>query len=239
MPDWTVLDRGPEKTVLKAVIYAKLVFMSQEKFWNDNANNWAQVIEANLIASRAVTNAAIVNEILILKPQTVLDIGCGEGWLTHTLTEQKINCTGIDGSQNLITIAQQKRSGSFYCVNYTQIAEGKWKPSHLVDVVVFNFSLLEENLTDLFKQTSEFLTPQGHLLIQTLHPKNLTEYRDGWNEEDFKTMMIPFNGKMPWYGRTLESWQSLFNECNLHLGKTTEPDLNGKPSSVIFVLKKS
>lgn len=212
--------------------------MSQKKFWNDNANNWAQVIEANLIASRAVTNAAIVHEILNLKPQTVLDIGCGEGWLTQALIEQNVDCIGIDGSQNLITIAQQKRPGSFYCVNYTQIAEGKWQPSHPVDIAVFNFSLLEENLTDLLKKTSAFLTPHGHLLIQTLHPKNLAEYRDGWNEEDFKTMSIPFTGKMPWYGRTLESWKSLFTECKLDLVKTTEPDLNGKPSSAIFVLKK-
>lgn len=212
--------------------------MSQEKFWNDNANNWAQVIEANLIASRAVTNAAIINEVLSLKPKSALDIGCGEGWLTQALIEKQIQCTGLDGSQNLISIAQQKRPGSFYCVNYTQIAEGKWKPSQPVDAAVFNFSLLEEKLTDLLKQTSEFLTPQGHILIQTLNPKNLVEYRDGWNEEDFKTMTIPFNGKMPWYGRTLESWQSLFNECKLDLVKTTEPDLNGKPSSVIFVLKK-
>ncbi|WP_409478294.1 class I SAM-dependent methyltransferase [Pseudobdellovibrio sp. HCB154] len=212
--------------------------MSQEKFWNDNANNWAQVIEANLIASRAVTNAAIVNEIVNLKPQTALDIGCGEGWLTQVLTEKNINCIGIDGSQNLITIARQKRSGSFSCVNYTQIAERKWQPPHPIDIAVFNFSLLEENLTDLLKKTTEFLTPQGHLLIQTLHPKNLVEYRDGWNEEDFKTMSIPFNGKMPWYGRTLESWKLLFTECSLNLVKTTEPDLNGKPSSVIFVLKK-
>ncbi|MCM2352211.1 MAG: hypothetical protein NDI63_01250 [Pseudobdellovibrio sp.] len=50
-------------------------------------------------------------------------------------------------------------------------------------------------------------------------------------------MTIPFNGKMPWYGRTLESWQLLFNDCKFDLIKTTEPDLNGKPSSVIFVLK--
>lgn len=208
--------------------------MNQKKFWNDNALNWAQVIEKNLIASRTVTNQAIINEIISLNPETVLDMGCGEGWLEQPLMTKNIQYTGVDVSQNLITIAQQKGTGTYSCASYEQIAKGQWNPNQKFDAIVFNFSLLDEHLTVLLKQTSTFLKSNGRIVIQTLNPKNLSIYKDGWNEEDFKTMTIQFSGKMPWYGRTLESWNTLFEDSGLKIEETVEPVQNGKPVSIIF-----
>ena len=163
-------------------------------------------------------------------------MGCGEGWLEQPLMDKNIQYTGVDVSQNLITIAQQKGTGQYFCASYEQIANGDWNPQQKFDVIVFNFSLLDETLTELLKQTSTFLNLNGHILIQTLNPKNLSVYIDGWNEEDFKSMTIPFSGKMPWYGRTLESWNTLFKDSGLKIEKAIEPDLDGKPASIIFRL---
>ncbi|AZZ35845.1 hypothetical protein CIK05_03190 [Bdellovibrio sp. qaytius] len=210
--------------------------MDYEDFWNQNANNWATVINENLIPSRSVTNLAIVSEILSQKPKSVLDIGCGEGWLLAPMTQANIKYMGIDGSFKLIEIANQK-AHFFIHVNYKEIING-WQPSEKPDVVVFNFALLDENIMPLLKSVSNFIDNNGAILIQTLHPHNLPNYENGWNEEDFKTMTIPFQGKMPWYGRTKESWISLFELCNLKVNQVVEPSIEGKPASIIFNLTK-
>lgn len=210
--------------------------MDQKRFWNDNAANWNQVLEQNLIASRGVTSRAIVQEILNLKPEIILDLGCGEGWLQQSLADKNIRYSGVDVSQNLISIAKRKSAGSFYCAGFEEIATGKWKPDQKFDLAVFNFSLLDQNIADLLKRTAGFLNPQGYILIQTLNPKNLLQDQDGWNEEDFKTMTIPFSGTMPWYGRRLDSWHALFKDCGLSLVGTVEPFMDGKAVSIIFKL---
>ncbi|MEM6754398.1 MAG: class I SAM-dependent methyltransferase, partial [Cyanobacteria bacterium P01_C01_bin.38] len=55
--------------------------------WNNNASAWINTIENDQIESRKlVTNKAIVDAIVSYSPATILDIGCGEGWLTRELT---------------------------------------------------------------------------------------------------------------------------------------------------------
>lgn len=52
--------------------------------WRANAENWIQTIDHQEIESRnIVTNQAIVDTLLSLHPHRVLDVGCGEGWLTR------------------------------------------------------------------------------------------------------------------------------------------------------------
>lgn len=209
-----------------------------ENFWNLNAKTWSQVIDQKLIASRQVTNQAIVDAILRLKPKSFLDIGCGEGWLCEEIAKHGIECAGIDGSAELIKIAQQKFPKlSFQTVSYQQIENG-WKPLRQLDAVVFNFSLMDECLEDLFIQLKSFVSQNGSLIIQTLHPSSLPDGKEGWQSEDFKSMTLPFQGAMPWYGRNLQSWTQLFVKSGWHLDQFIEPAQNGKPLSALFHLKK-
>ncbi len=209
--------------------------ISQEKFWNQNAENWTTVMKENLIGSRAVTNIAVVNEILRKKPKFVLDLGCGEGWLSDPIVEAKIRYLGIDGSAKLVEIASHRQT-HFEHVSYAKVIAG-WRPPLAPDMAVFNFSLLEEDIKPLLQSVASLLKFDGFILIQTLHPLNLPVYQNGWNEEDFKSMTVPFEGKMPWYGRTKESWLSLFTDCGLEIDEMIEPAMNEKPVSIIFILK--
>ena len=55
--------------------------------WHLNAKAWIKTIAGNTIESRKlVTNQAIVNEVVALNPVTVIDLGCGEGWLIQCIT---------------------------------------------------------------------------------------------------------------------------------------------------------
>ena len=66
--------------------------------WNQNASAWINTIENDEIESRKlVTNKAIIDAVISYSPSTILDIGCGEGWLTRELTIKGIEAWGVDG----------------------------------------------------------------------------------------------------------------------------------------------
>lgn len=209
-----------------------------KNFWDINAKNWAKAIELKTIASRLVTNKALVDVITQKKISSVFDTGCGEGWLAAALKPLGLEYFGIDGSAELVQIAQSQHGAEFAHVTYDDILHAKWKPSKLFDAVCFNFALFDETISSLLKNVSSFIKPDGFIIIQTLHPLLLSPYQDGWRVENFEAMKIPFQGTMNWYGRTLESWTKEFNQAQLVIESIHEP-MNGEtPASILFTLKR-
>jgi 2-polyprenyl-3-methyl-5-hydroxy-6-metoxy-1,4-benzoquinol methylase len=214
--------------------------MTNKNFWEKNAQPWNRAIQSHLIESRKVTNPAIVKAITRHKPASVLDLGCGEGWIASQVLPLGIQYTGLDFSLKLIELARKSHpTGAFEPIGYDELIQGDWKSPLLYDVAVFNFSLFDENLLPLLRKVASVLKPHGAMIIQTLHPKTtLDPYQDGWRIEDFKTFPIPFEGTMRWYGRRLESWEKLFFESGLKIQETIEPlsPETKKPLSIIFSL---
>jgi hypothetical protein len=211
--------------------------MSQD-FWEENASAWAEVIQGNTIASRAVTSGALLKIISDKNIKSILDVGCGEGWLAGQLSPSTVYL-GIDGSANLIAIAKENHPSAFYCVSYSEISAGTWTASDKYDAAIFNFSLLDEKITQLLVNIQNSVSDNGLVIIQTLHPCFILEsYKDGWNTEDYKAMAVPFSGTMPWYGRKLSSWMKCFSDAGLTLKEIVEPQTGDKPSSIIFILQK-
>jgi 2-polyprenyl-3-methyl-5-hydroxy-6-metoxy-1,4-benzoquinol methylase len=68
--------------------------LSDEKIidsWHTNATPWTAAVRDKRIESRKlVTDQAIVDAVLSRRPKSVLDIGCGEGWLSRALAERGV-----------------------------------------------------------------------------------------------------------------------------------------------------
>lgn len=205
-------------------------------FWDTNAQAWSTLIDSQGIPSRQSTTPAVLDVIRSLKPQSILDVGCGEGFLAPLFLQQGWAYLGLDGSEKLVELAKKKQQANFEAVSYEQIIAKKWQAPRSFDVVLFNFALFDDKVAPLLAQFRSCLTAQGRLVIQTLHPLSMKEYKSGWNIEDFKGMSVPMSGAMPWYGRTLSDWLAEFKEAGFIVEALKEPLHDGKVASVIFVL---
>ena len=63
--------------------------------WTINALPWISAVREKKIESRRlVTDAAILDLVRSLSPKSVLDVGCGEGWLARALASYGIDAHG-------------------------------------------------------------------------------------------------------------------------------------------------
>lgn len=209
--------------------------------WVVNAAAWSRSVRRGEILSRVrVTNGAILAAIADCAPATLLDLGCGEGWLAHHCARLGIAVLGTDAVPELTTIASEgaPEGSRFRTLSHQQIGAGVLKERF--DLVVANFSLLgDRSLDELLGALPALLAPEGSLLVQTLHPMLICPdhpYEDGWREGSWAGFSPAFRTPAPWFFRTLESWVRLFQRHGLVVRELREPidPLSGQPASVIF-----
>lgn len=111
--------------------------------WLLNASSWSAVVRAQAIASRRLaTDAAVESAIRRHSPARVLDLGCGEGWLTRILASSGVAVTGVDGSAPLVEAARSAGNGHFHHLDYDDIVANPERAGRGYDIIVANFSLL-------------------------------------------------------------------------------------------------
>ena len=207
--------------------------------WKRNAGPWTNAVRAGEIESRRwVTDRAILDAVLACKPQTVIDLGCGEGWLALAIQQNGIEVTAMDAVPALALAAKQAGVVDSRVMSYEEIAEGQLKLS--ADVVVCNFSLLgKESVDGLLRAIPTLLKPDGALIVQTLHPLvscGDLPYVDGWRAGSWAGFSAEFSDAPPWYFRTLGTWLELIRTSGLTLHALHEPvdPRTGRPASVVF-----
>ena len=208
--------------------------------WHANAAPWTRAVREQAIASRAlVTDRTILDAVLARRPRSVIDLGCGEGWLVRALAGQRVDVLGIDAVPALVDVAQAAGGGRFLAMDYADVANGKLRER--ADVVACNFSLLGgESVDALLRVVPSLLAPGGALVVQTLHPPTAcgdAPYVDGWRDGSWAGCGEGFGQAAPWYFRTLAGWLEALAQAGLQLVRMVEPlhPLAGKPASMILV----
>lgn len=208
--------------------------------WHKNAMQWTAAVRGGQIESRAlVTNEAIVEAVLSHSPQSVLDMGCGEGWLVRALSPRVARVVGIDAIADLIQQAKRAGGGDFLVAPYEALTCAM--VAGPFDVVVCNFSLIgKDSVESVFRVVPSLLKPGGVFIVQTLHPEVACgdlPYSDGWREGSWAGFSPDFVDPAPWYFRTIESWRTLFENNGFCLRGVRQPmhPQNHQPASIIFI----
>ena len=209
--------------------------------WEDNAAAWTDAVRNQRIPSRrAGTDAAILAACARYDARNVLDVGCGEGWLSRALAVPTRRVFGIDGSADLIAHASATESSAqFKVLGYEALATDAGVVAGPWDLIICNFALLGEPLVPLMRALSQRLAPAGSLLVQTVHPWMAMgdgRYTNEWREENFQGFGVAFPASMPWYYRTLGSWLSQLGEAGLVIRTLEEPVHadTGRPLSMLL-----
>ncbi len=214
--------------------------------WHTNAAPWTDAVRNQEIESRRlVTDRAVLDAVLARAPRSVVDVGCGEGWLVRALGTAGVRAVGVDAIPALIDRARTVGGGAFHVASYETLATAPLRelpPDVIgVDVVVANFALIGHEAVDaLVHRTPALLRPGGALVVQTLHPVIATgdaPYEDGWRPGSWTGFGDAFSDPAPWYFRTIERWVRLFDESGFRLRELREPvhPRTGRPASVVFV----
>lgn len=212
--------------------------------WRANADPWTRAVRAQAIESRRlVTDRAVIDAAVRLRPRTALDLGCGEGWLTRALCDRGIDACGADAVSALVEAARRADPDApaqrYACLSYEALAAAA--PGARFDLVVCNFSLLGGAAVDaLLAALPARLNDGGHLLIQTLHPPTAcgdAPYRDGWRDGSWAGCEGDFGEPAPWYFRTLGGWVALLQRSGLALRALEEPvhPRTQRPASLILL----
>ena len=208
--------------------------------WNNNAAPWTDAVRERRIESRnLVTNRAIVDAVISRSPASVLDIGCGEGWLSRELSSRGVLVTGVDVVPELIERAKVSGGGDFVVASHEDIGAGKLDIS--VDVAVANFSMIgKESVDGVVRRAPSLLNDGGSLIVQTMHPVVAggdEVYTDGWRSGSWAGFSDDFTDPAPWYFRTIETWVRLITESGMQLVDLLEPlhPASGKPASMILI----
>lgn len=211
--------------------------------WHENAKPWIKAIDRGEIESRIkATNKAIIDSVVTAKAKQVLDIGCGEGWLSRELAFRGCKVVGIDAVAELIKQASLKNTSgncAFKTCSYQSLEKSEFDT--LFDTAVCNFSLLgDESVSQLLKKLPALLSPHGTLLIQTVHPDNFPELNSGWQQGSWQGFNSAFVNAPPWFYRTQANWLELLNSLGYSEVETRAAKVSNMttPASLIITARR-
>ncbi|MCL2065531.1 MAG: class I SAM-dependent methyltransferase [Candidatus Cloacimonetes bacterium] len=188
-----------------------------EKFWDINAHVRANDIESgNDKTYVEVISCYIVKRIkkLFQNPDlSILDIGCGEGYLTNKISEYYKNITGIDLSKAFISYACNRYPHiKFLHEDIYRLSDCEKYDLCLATMVVHNLP----HFSDFFTKTVSLLKEGGYLLLTTLHPNNwprerIPNFLYEKNDEEYEVPLrgssdCKYSSSLNYFHRTLEAY---------------------------------
>jgi ubiquinone/menaquinone biosynthesis C-methylase UbiE len=141
--------------------------------YTENAEFWVKIMRDGLDPYRTqLTNDAVIGAVEPRPGLDILDIGCGEGYLSRLIARHGAHVTGIDACDELIEAARHAADNEGLDIELlTAPADLLPLPDESVDVVVCNHLL--NDLGDLEGPMHEFarvLRTNGRLVVLMLHP---------------------------------------------------------------------
>ncbi|MBN1783896.1 MAG: class I SAM-dependent methyltransferase [Alphaproteobacteria bacterium] len=201
------------------------------------AEYWIKMIRESRDDFRTyVTDPAIFSELKKLpKGSTVLDAGCGEGYISRFLVNEGYSVTGIDLSEEFIQSAQKARAkDEVYMVS--DILKADFEPNHF-DAIVLNHVMMElKNPEKAIERFGKWLKPGGKLIFLIVHPFNdktsemtrENKYTENYFEvqkraEKFLIKGLETPEKLVWYHHPLKTYTESLYKNNFLIESLQEP----------------
>lgn len=218
-------------------------------FWNRVAADWrTQVGDDGDWNRRWISDPVLWAFVGDVEGRTVLDAGCGTGYLSRQLQERGASVIGVDLAEEMIAIARASYPGIAFRVDsvseLSTIGDGE------VDVVVSNYVLMDTpELEEATRACHRVLKPGGHAVAVFSHPcfpqGRAAMSEDGarttyaWDFsyfEERKCVDPPwghFTSEFIWFHRPLSDYWKAFVAAGFQVVGFEEPRVTAERGSLV------
>lgn len=184
--------------------------------WDTLADRWSDgYTEYGDMNRRYIIDPAIFRLIGSVKGLSILDAGCGNGYLCRLLTKKGAKVVGVDISKKFIEIARQKeREAPLGIVYYSgTLRRLTMFQDETFDMVISNLALMDVlDLEKAIKEIHRVLNKDGKLVFSIMHPCFSSAPVHGWvripqdsqRKEDWVYWKVD-----RYFDRSMETWQYL------------------------------
>jgi len=215
---------------------------TRENSYTANADFWVTIIRDRLDRYRSeLTDRAVLEAIGPPDGLTILDAGCGEGYLSRIMAQDGAYTIGIDACTNLIKSAQELATDKGLVIDYrVGTVDDLPIPDGQCDVVVCNHLINDlEDIATPFREFARVTREGGRIVILMLHPcfyganaersvNNKCPTPDEYFrlrtiEQQFKVAGIASPAKVVMWFRPLEDYVSELHESGYYVTSLNEP----------------
>jgi 2-polyprenyl-3-methyl-5-hydroxy-6-metoxy-1,4-benzoquinol methylase len=176
-------------------------------------------------------NPAILALLGDVRGTTILDAGCGQGYLCRLLAKAGAHVTGVEPAEALYTYAWRREQSETLGIQYVQADLSTWMPPMTFDFVVANMVLMDIPAYEPALQNCvAALASAGGLIFSILHPC-FEEAGSAWEEKGYVEVRDYFRERAvkQTYGyfihRPLSTYLNSVIAAGCTLQKVLEPQL--------------
>lgn len=146
--------------------------MDTKQVYNDNAEKWLRLGPTSL--SDFTARAALFDACGDVNGQSVLDLGCGEGYCARELKRRGAgNYVGVDLSANMIEAAKVQDAKDGFGIDYRTANVVDYEPGRefklCIAVFLFNY-LTRADMNSVLATVHAALAPGGRFVFSVPHP---------------------------------------------------------------------
>ncbi|MEM8922219.1 MAG: class I SAM-dependent methyltransferase [Actinomycetota bacterium] len=209
--------------------------------YGGNADFWCRTVGAGLDRLRVeLTDLAVLESLGELDGLSVLDAGCGEGYLSRILARRNARVTGIDLDEELVVAARRRAESADLDIPVSQqsVYELTFDDASF-DRVVLNHVVNDlEHLRPAASEVGRVLKPGGKATVLMLHPafywqrRGLEDGDPGWpdiywtqvsRQQTFSVAGVDSPGSVQAWYRSLEEVIGSFIDAGFVISGLTEP----------------
>ncbi len=154
------------------------------KAWDELAEKWSSfTLDQGDFNRQHIIDPAIFHMLGSVNGLSILDAGCGNGYLCRLLAKKGAKMVGVDISKRFIEIARQKEKETPLGILYYSgtLSNLEMLGNKRFDIVISNLALMDVlHLEKAMMEINRVLKEDGRLIFSILHPCFSTPPVHGW-----------------------------------------------------------